>query len=54
MNQIGINFHRIFRIFFLFQINLIALELNEFQTNSNLTPPLGKGSATSDFVVIHA
>ena len=48
------DFELIFIEFFLFRIYRIALELNEFQTNSNLTPPLGKGSATSDFVVIHA
>ena len=42
-NEFRIYFHQIFRIFFTFWINLIAnfqIELNEFRTNSNLTPPL--------------
>ena len=52
-------FIKFFELFFTFSINRnriinFRIESNEFQTNSNLTPPLGKGSATSDFVVIHA
>ena len=57
-NAFGINFHRIFQIFLPFRINRIAnfrIELNEFRTNSNLTPPLvqNRKSLIPKFIKIH-